>query len=114
MSDEYDWEEWDSSSLSFGHHMVAGCIAGVSEHIVFFPIDTLRVHVESFAFIVQTNLQATTTLGQKEIEQLKSYSQNQNGFFRRFLNLQAAETTSGTMKVFLQYFPLFIAIPTAI
>ena len=52
MEDKYDWEEWDSSSLSFGHHMVAGCIAGVSEHIVFFPIDTLRVHVESFAFIV--------------------------------------------------------------
>ena len=51
MSDEYDWEEWDSSSLSFGHHMVAGCIAGVSEHIVFFPIDTLRVHVECFVLI---------------------------------------------------------------
>ena len=43
MSDDMDWEEWDSSSLSFGQHMIAGCIAGVSEHIAFFPIDTLRV-----------------------------------------------------------------------
>jgi len=33
MNDDMDWEEWDSSSLSFGHHMIAGCIAGVSEHI---------------------------------------------------------------------------------
>ena len=48
MSDDMDWEEWDSSSLSFGHHMIAGCIAGVSEHIAFFPIDTLRVSIQDF------------------------------------------------------------------
>ena len=48
MENEYDWEEWDSSSLSFGHHMVAGCIAGVSEHIAFFPIDTLKVQESKF------------------------------------------------------------------
>ena len=52
MSDEYDWEEWDSSSLSFGHHMVAGCIAGVSEHVVFFPIDTLKVRKSIFIMSV--------------------------------------------------------------
>lgn len=43
MDDKYDWEEWDRSATTFGQHMMAGCIAGVSEHIVFFPIDTLRV-----------------------------------------------------------------------
>ena len=43
MEDNYDWEEWDPSSLSFKQHMLAGCIAGVAEHVVFFPIDTLRV-----------------------------------------------------------------------
>lgn len=43
MDDKYDWEEWDRSATTFGQHMIAGCIAGVSEHIVFFPIDTLRV-----------------------------------------------------------------------
>ena len=48
MEDKYDWEEWDPSSLSFRQHMVAGCIAGVSEHIVFFPIDTLRVMAIGF------------------------------------------------------------------
>ena len=50
MGDKYDWEEWDSSSLTFGKHMVAGCVAGVSEHIVFFPIDTLRVRLFFFCF----------------------------------------------------------------
>lgn len=43
MDDKYDWEVWDPTSLSFRHHMLAGIAAGVSEHIVFFPIDTLRV-----------------------------------------------------------------------
>lgn len=41
-------KEWDPSSLSFRQHMVAGCVAGVSEHIVFFPIDTLRVMAIGF------------------------------------------------------------------
>ncbi|KNB42661.1 mitoferrin-like protein [Blastocystis sp. subtype 4] len=50
MEDKYDWEEWDPSSLSFRQHMVAGCVAGVSEHIVFFPIDTLRVMAIGFDF----------------------------------------------------------------
>lgn len=48
MEGKYDWEEWDPSSLSFRQHMVAGCVAGVSEHIVFFPIDTLRVMAIGF------------------------------------------------------------------
>ena len=43
MTDKYDWEEWDPSSISFRQHMIAGCVAGVAEHVVFFPIDTLRV-----------------------------------------------------------------------
>ena len=43
MDDKYDWEVWDPTSLSFRHHMLAGIAAGVAEHIVFFPIDTLRV-----------------------------------------------------------------------
>ncbi|KAK8795215.1 hypothetical protein WA588_004064 [Blastocystis sp. NMH] len=47
MTDKYDWEEWDPSSLSFRQHMIAGCVAGVAEHVVFFPIDTLRTHLQA-------------------------------------------------------------------
>lgn len=43
MSDNYDWEEWNESATTFRQHVLAGCVAGVSEHIVFFPIDTVRV-----------------------------------------------------------------------
>ena len=45
MEDKYDWEVWDPTSLSFRQHTIAGIAAGVSEHIVFFPIDTLRVRI---------------------------------------------------------------------
>lgn len=49
MSDNYDWEEWNESATTFRQHVLAGCAAGVSEHIVFFPIDTVRV-CAMFAF----------------------------------------------------------------
>ena len=45
MEDKYDWEVWDPTSLSFRQHTIAGIAAGVSEHIVVFPIDTLRVRI---------------------------------------------------------------------
>ena len=45
MEDKYDWEVWDPTRLSFRQHTIAGIVAGVSEHIVFFPIDTLRIRV---------------------------------------------------------------------
>ena len=36
--DDLEWEEWDSSRISFGKHMIAGSIAGLSEHISTFPV----------------------------------------------------------------------------
>lgn len=70
MSDDFDWEEWDSSSLSFGEHCIAGCVAGVSEHIVFFPIDTLRV-ISAITSQIQTNLQATTQVNHEEMHNMQ-------------------------------------------
>jgi len=46
MADLEDWEEWDSSKLSFVHHMIAGSFAGLAEHVTVFPIDTLKTHVQ--------------------------------------------------------------------
>lgn len=47
MDDAFDWEEWDRDTTTFKQHMIAGCAAGVSEHVVFFPVDTLRVYMLS-------------------------------------------------------------------
>ena len=40
-------EEWTpDSKLTFRHHVVAGSIAGLAEHITIFPIDTLKTYVQ--------------------------------------------------------------------
>ncbi|EED87351.1 predicted protein, partial [Thalassiosira pseudonana CCMP1335] len=39
-----EWEEWDSatSPLSFAHHCLAGSFAGVMEHTLLYPLDTVK------------------------------------------------------------------------
>lgn len=40
--DDLDWEEWDGRG-SFLQHCIAGSAAGVSEHVLMFPLDTYKV-----------------------------------------------------------------------
>ncbi|CAN0076233.1 unnamed protein product, partial [Ectocarpus sp. 13 AM-2016] len=41
-----DWEDWDPSQGNFLHHMVAGSIAGITEHTVMYPVDTFKTYVQ--------------------------------------------------------------------
>ncbi|CAM9483703.1 unnamed protein product, partial [Phaeothamnion confervicola] len=41
-----DWEDWDPSEGKFTHHMLAGSLAGIAEHTVMFPVDTIKTHVQ--------------------------------------------------------------------
>lgn len=41
---ELDWEERKSGSLI--QHMIAGSAAGVAEHVVMFPVDTYKTHLQ--------------------------------------------------------------------
>ncbi|CAB9510373.1 Uncharacterized mitochondrial carrier C8C9.12c [Seminavis robusta] len=46
MSDiDEDWEEWDGKS-PFWHHCVAGSTAGLAEHTLVYPLDTVRTHIQ--------------------------------------------------------------------
>lgn len=40
-----DWEEWDGKS-PFWHHCVAGSMAGLAEHTLVYPLDTVRTHIQ--------------------------------------------------------------------
>ena len=42
--EDLDWEEWDASSspLSFFDHCLAGSFAGVMEHTLLYPLDTVK------------------------------------------------------------------------
>jgi solute carrier family 25 (mitochondrial iron transporter), member 28/37 len=46
-SSSYDdeWEEWDGSS-PFWIHCMAGSLAGVAEHTLVYPLDTVRTHIQ--------------------------------------------------------------------
>eukprot|EP00938_MAST-03A_sp_MAST-3A-sp1_P003818 g3818.t1 len=42
-----DFDEWDPNETSFLTHVLAGSTAGLAEHILVFPIDTLKTHLQS-------------------------------------------------------------------
>ena len=42
---DLEWEEWDGSG-SFLGHCIAGSIAGIAEHTLVYPIDTVRTHMQ--------------------------------------------------------------------
>lgn len=46
MSDPSDWEDWDPSQGKFLHHMVAGSVAGITEHTIMYPVDTFKTYVQ--------------------------------------------------------------------
>lgn len=43
--DPEEWEEWDGSS-PFWVHCAAGSLAGVAEHTLVYPLDTVRTHIQ--------------------------------------------------------------------
>jgi solute carrier family 25 iron transporter 28/37 len=42
-----DWEEWQGD-IPFWRHAIAGSIAGVSEHIAMFPLDTVKTRLQAY------------------------------------------------------------------
>jgi len=44
--DPFATDEWDPSRGAFWQHAVAGSLAGVAEHSVMFPIDTMKTHMQ--------------------------------------------------------------------
>mmetsp|Transcript_19221 Transcript_19221/g.18463 ORF Transcript_19221/g.18463 Transcript_19221/m.18463 type:complete len:430 (-) Transcript_19221:91-1380(-) len=45
--EDLEWEEWDGES-PFWHHCIAGSIAGVGEHVLLYPVDTVKTHMQSY------------------------------------------------------------------
>jgi hypothetical protein len=42
----FDTDEWDPQRGSFWQHAVAGSAAGLAEHSVMFPVDTVKTHMQ--------------------------------------------------------------------
>ena len=41
-----DWEEYDASKGPFAVHMIAGSCAGLAEHFIVYPIDTMKTYLQ--------------------------------------------------------------------
>lgn len=46
LEEELEWEEWNGQG-SFAHHMIAGSMAGVAEHLCMYPVDTFKTHLQA-------------------------------------------------------------------
>lgn len=51
---ELEWEEWDGKS-PFLHHCIAGSIAGVAEHTLLYPLDTVKTHMQAYCSTCPNN-----------------------------------------------------------
>lgn len=43
---DLDWEDWDPKTGSFVHHMMAGSVAGIAEHTLMYPVDTIKTFMQ--------------------------------------------------------------------
>jgi hypothetical protein len=41
-----DWEDWNPSNGTFLQHCFAGSLAGLSEHLVMYPVDSYKVSMK--------------------------------------------------------------------
>jgi solute carrier family 25 iron transporter 28/37 len=59
---DLEWEDWDPSKGNFVHHMIAGSVAGIAEHTVVYPIDTVKTHVQCMRTCPERGKAATARL----------------------------------------------------
>lgn len=44
---ELECETWDAATTPFWQHCLAGSLAGVVEHLLMYPVDTLKTHLQT-------------------------------------------------------------------
>ncbi|GAB5029707.1 mitoferrin-like protein [Nannochloropsis oceanica] len=59
---DLDWEDWDPKAGSFVHHMIAGSLAGIAEHTVMYPVDTIKTFVQCQECNVTANCMKQQTM----------------------------------------------------
>lgn len=89
---DLEWEEWDGRS-PFLHHCIAGSIAGVAEHTLLYPVDTIKTHMQSYCASCPNNPQAarhnssSSTLAGSSLRQVAASSSSNLGMWRTMRNI---------------------------
>lgn len=50
----FGWEDWDRKS-PFINHCIAGSLAGVTEHTLLYPVDTIKTHMQACCSVCPNN-----------------------------------------------------------
>ena len=94
-----EWEEWDGKS-PFWIHCVAGSFAGVAEHTLVYPLDTVRTHIQVCAAChinpASGTAQKSAALGGSVLQRASTSSVSQLGMWQtmRHLMSQPVMTTA--------------------
>lgn len=87
---DLEWEEWDGRS-PFLHHCIAGSIAGVAEHTLLYPVDTIKTHMQSYCASCPNNPQqgnhSSSTLGNSSSLRGAMAGNSNHGMWRTMRNL---------------------------
>ena len=65
---ELEYEEWDPSTTPFYQHCIAGSLAGVAEHLLMYPFDTIKTHLQT-AVISTTETAASSSVSMTTVLQ---------------------------------------------
>jgi solute carrier family 25 iron transporter 28/37 len=68
QNEDLEWEEWDGES-PFLHHCIAGSMAGIAEHTLLYPVDTVKTHLQAYCSTCPNN-PANISIGDKSAKAL--------------------------------------------
>jgi len=104
---DLEWEEWDGKS-PFLHHCIAGSIAGVAEHTLLYPVDTVKTHMQAYCSTCPNKTLCTQPAGKTVISSLQpnpsSSTQSPHGMWSTMRNLiqHGHSTTPSTTNTLLK------------
>lgn len=88
---EEEWEEWDGKS-PFWTHCVAGSLAGLTEHALVYPLDTVRTHIQVCAACRPSTNSFSKTVSGKKLVRAVPHQQLPLGMWQTMRHLVSSPT----------------------
>lgn len=103
---ELEYEEWDPSTTPFYQHCIAGSLAGFAEHLLMYPIDTIKTHVQTAAVTATTEGTAVSPTSMTTL--LRRHLVSTEAFGKLWRGAQAM--ASGCIPAHAMYFSSYEAV----
>ena len=84
---ELEYEEWDPSTTPFYQHCIAGSLAGVAEHLLMYPFDSLKTIIQTATVTATTEATAAADVSMTSL--LKRHLVSTEAFGKLWRGAQA-------------------------